>query len=208
MPKLGALNVHPSLLPKYRGASPIQSAVRDGETQTGISIILMDAGMDTGDIVLVERTPITPEETYGELHDRMAKFGAQALSHAIDLARSGYIPHVPQSGDSSVTHPTTRSDLEIDWNWPAVRIVNLVRAFSPSPAARTQLAGTAIKVLRARAGAATIAGVPSGGIVGANENALIVRCADGTVELLEVIAPNRSPQSGAAFWKGRQGAKP
>ncbi len=207
VPKQGALNVHPSLLPKYRGASPLQAALRDGEAQTGVTIILMDSGMDTGDVVLAERTPIAPGETYGELHDRLAKFGAQALSHAIDLARSGHIPHVPQRGDASVTRPIRRADLEIDWNRPAVRIVNAVRAYSPAPAARATLDGVPLKVLRARTGAATIANAPAGSILGSNDDAVIVRCADGTVELLEVISPNRPAQSGAAFLRSRQAAK-
>jgi methionyl-tRNA formyltransferase len=199
MPRLGALNVHPSLLPKYRGATPIQSALRDGETETGVSIMLMDAGMDTGDIVLAERTPIDPDERYGELHDRLARFGAQALSHAIDLARSGHIPHMPQSGSPSVTRPLTKDDLAIDWSWPAARIVNAVRAFAPAPAARASIAGVPVKILRARVGAPTIAPVGQGDIVAAVGDAVTVRAGDGTVDVLEVVPPSRGAQSGAAF---------
>jgi len=199
VPKLGALNVHPSLLPKYRGATPIQTALLNGDEETGVTIMLMDAGMDTGDIVLQERTPIALDERYGELHDRLARFGAQALSHAIDLARSGYIPHMPQSGKPSVTHPISKDDLTIDWKWPASKIVNTVRAFAPAPAARATIADVPVKVLRANMGAQTISPVREGAITGTIASAAIVRCGDGTVDVLELVAPNRGAQSGAAF---------
>lgn len=199
LPKLGAFNVHPSLLPKYRGATPIQTALLEGETQTGVTIMLMDAGMDTGDVVLQERTPIADDERYGELHDRLAIFGAQALSHAIDFARSGHVPHTPQEGKPSVTRPLRKEDLVIDWSWPAKRIVNAVRAFAPAPGARAVLADAPVKLLRARAGAPTIAALRPGEIIDATTDAVMVRCGDGTVDVLELIPPNRGAQSGAAF---------
>ena len=199
MPKLGALNVHPSLLPKYRGATPIQTALRDGENETGVSIMLMDAGMDTGDIVLQERTPIDPDERYGELHDRLARFGAQVLAHAIDLARSGYVPRMPQSGKAVVTRPLSKDDLSVDWSWPTARIVNAIRAFAPVPAARAAIVGVPVKLLRARAGASTIVPVAPGEILASAGNAATIRTGDGTVDVLELVAPSRGPQSGAAF---------
>lgn len=199
VPKLGSFNVHPSLLPKYRGATPIQTALREGDTETGVTIMLMDSGMDTGDVVLQERTPIDEDERYGELHDRLAAFGAQALSHALDLARSGHIPHRPQSGKPSVTRPISKDDLAIDWAWPAQRIVNMIRAFAPSPAARATLGGTPVKLLRAREGTSSIAPLAPGEIAGAAGDAISIRCGDGTVDVLELVAPNRGPQNGAAF---------
>jgi methionyl-tRNA formyltransferase len=205
MPKLGALNVHPSLLPKYRGATPIQTALRNGDLETGVSIMLMDAGMDTGDIVLQERTPIAEEERYGELHDRLAKFGAQVLSHAIDLARSGHIPHLPQSGEPSATRPLTKADLEIDWNSSAQNIVNTVRAFAPLPSARATIAGIQVKVLRARVAMPAILPPAAGEVFAASGDAVRVRCGDGAVDVLEVVAPNRGPQSGAAFLQSLTG---
>lgn len=199
IPRLGSFNVHPSLLPRYRGATPIQTALLEGDQETGVSIMLMDAGMDTGDIVLQERTPIAEDERYGELHDRLAAFGAQALSHALDLARSGHIPHHQQSGKPSITKPLRKEDLVIDWSAPAKRIVNMVRAYAPSPAARAVLAGVPVKLLRARAGTASIAPVPPGEIVGVSGDAVSVRCGDGTVDVLQLVPPNRGAQSGAAF---------
>lgn len=200
VPKLGSFNVHPSLLPKYRGATPIQTALLSGDTETGVTIMLMDAGMDTGDVVLQERTPIDEDERYGELHDRLAAFGAQALSHALDLARSGHIPHQPQpSKPVLVTRPISKDDLAIDWNWPAQRIVNTVRAYAPAPAARATIAGVPVKLLRVRQGTTSIAPLPPGEVAGVAGDAVSVRCADGTVDVLEVVAPNRGPQNGAVF---------
>lgn len=199
IPKLGAFNVHPSLLPKYRGATPIQTALLNGDEETGVSIMLMDSGMDTGEIVLQERTPIAPDERYGELHDRLASFGAQALSHALELAKSSHIPHHPQSGAPSVTRPITKDDLAIDWRWPARRIVNTIRAFAPAPAARAQLGGMAVKLLRAGTGNPSIAPLFPGSILGTSADAVSVRCSDGTVDVFELVPPNRGVQSGAAF---------
>jgi methionyl-tRNA formyltransferase len=204
VPKLGSFNVHPSLLPKYRGATPIQTALLDGERETGVSIMLMDAGMDTGDIVLQERTPIDEDERYGELHDRLAAFGAQALSHALDLARSGHIPHRAQIGTPSVTRPIRKDDLIVDWSWSAQRVVNAVRAYAPAPAARAPLGGVPVKLLRARTGMPSIAPLSAGDVVGVCGDAVTVRCGDGTVDVLEVVPPNRGAQSGAAFAMSRR----
>ena len=119
LPRLGALNVHPSLLPKYRGATPIQTAIARGERETGVSIMLMDAGLDTGEIVLAERTAIAPAETYGELHDRLAQLGADLLGRTIDLAAQGALTARPQTGEPILTRPISKADLAIDWSWPA-----------------------------------------------------------------------------------------
>jgi methionyl-tRNA formyltransferase len=179
LPRLGALNVHPSLLPKYRGATPIQTALSDGETETGVSIMLMDEGLDTGDIVLQRQVAIEPSEAYGELHDRLAEIGAELLARALDLADRGELKGSPQTGEPSLTRPITGDDLRIDWNWPAQRIVNHVRAFSPRPAARASIEGETVKILRAHVGP------------------------DGKLILDELIAPNRGRMSGEAYFRSR-----
>ncbi len=178
-PRLGSLNVHPSLLPKYRGATPIQSAIAAGETETGVSVMLMDAGLDTGDVVLQQRVAIEPGETYGSLHDRLAEAGAALLAQALDLAREGRLAARPQSGEASLTRPLSKADLAIDWSWPARRIVDRVRALSPQPAARATLHGESVKILRAHVDD------------------------DGTVAIDELIAPNRGRMTGAEFLRGR-----
>jgi methionyl-tRNA formyltransferase len=199
VPKLGSLNVHPSLLPQYRGATPIQSALRDGASETGVTIMLMDAGLDTGDIVLQERTPVLPGETYGELHDRLARFGAQALIHAIDAGRGGAFPRTPQDGKATTTRPLRKEDLTIDWNWEAPRIVNFVRSLSPNPAARAVIAKTPVKILRAEVAQWERPLVEPGTIASMIGDGLGVQSGNGVVNVLEVIAPNRGPQTGASF---------
>jgi methionyl-tRNA formyltransferase len=183
LPHLGALNVHPSLLPKYRGATPIQTAIAHGETETGVSIIVMDDGLDTGDVVLQERTAIRSEETYGELHDRLALVGAQLLGLAIDSAADGALRARPQSGEPILTRPISKADLTIDWSWPARRIVDHVRAFSPQPGARATIDGEAVKILRAHV------------------------ADDGTPAIDELIAPNRGKMSGDEYRRMRAGQK-
>ncbi len=179
VPRLGSLNVHPSLLPKYRGATPIQSALRNGDRETGVSIMLMDAGLDTGDVVLAQRVEIEPDETYGELHDRLALAGGELLGRAIALAAEGSIPRVPQSGEPSLTHPFGKDDLEIDLAWPAKRVVDAVRALAPQPGARARIDGETVKVLRAHV-------APDGGLA-----------------IDEVVAPNRPKMTWEAYQRSR-----
>lgn len=181
LPRLGALNVHPSLLPKYRGATPIQSAILDGERSTGVSIMLMDAGLDTGAVVLWRLVGIGPNETYGELHDRLARIGAELLEEALAQAQRGELRAQPQSGDASLTRPIERDDLAIDWSWPPERIARTVRAYSPQPAARADIEGERVKIVRAHVDDA-------GGLV-----------------IDELIAPNRGRMSGEAYLRGRSG---
>ncbi len=178
LPRLGALNVHPSLLPHYRGATPIQTALRNGDVRTGVSIMLMDAGMDTGEIVLQAEAAIDPGETYGELHDRLAALGARLLGDALDLAEAGTLPRAPQEGQPSVTRPIAKDDLEIDWSWTPQQIVDCVRAYSPQPAARARIDGETVKILRAHVNS------------------------DGALVVDELIAPNRGKMRGDAYLRG------
>ena len=178
-PKLGALNVHPSLLPQYRGATPIQAALLNGDAFTGVSIMMMDAGMDTGNLVSQEPVLINLDDDYGTLHDRLAQRGADLLGYAIDLAKRGPLQAVPQAGAASYTRPIRKEDLVIDWSWPPQRIVNTVRAYAPSPAARATLDGESVKVVRAHI--------------------------DGErVVIDELIAPNRGRMSGESYERSRR----
>jgi methionyl-tRNA formyltransferase len=178
LPRLGALNVHPSLLPKYRGATPIQGAILHGERETGVSIMLMDAGLDSGDVVLARRLEIGPSETYGELHDRLAELGAELLGECLALAERENIVAHAQLGDPILTRPIVRDDLQIDWSWDAERIVRTVRAYAPQPAARAEIDGVVVKVVRAHANA-------------------------GEVVIDELIAPNRGRMSGETYRRSR-----
>lgn len=179
LPRLGALNVHPSLLPQYRGATPIQAALRNGDAVTGVSIMLMDAGMDTGPLVAQTRVDVGPGENYGALHDRLAQLGARMLERAFEAAAAGALPRQPQSGSPSVTRPIGKGDLAIDWSWDPARIVDWVRAYAPQPAARATVAGETVKIVRAHLD-------PDGRL-----------CVD------ELIAPSRPPAAGAEYLRRR-----
>lgn len=182
LPRLGALNVHPSLLPKYRGATPIQSAILQGECETGVSIMLMDAGLDTGEVVLQRRVAIEPDESYGELHDRLAAVGAELLAQCIGLAERGELVARAQVGEPTLTRPISREDLRIDLSWAPERVVRAVRAYAPQPAARAEINGEVVKVLRAHVGES------------------------GELVIDELIAPNRGKMTGAAYFRGLQHA--
>jgi methionyl-tRNA formyltransferase len=199
-----AVNVHPSLLPLYRGATPLQSAIREGRGETGVTIIAMDAGMDTGDVLLQERTPLGPDETYGELHDRLAPRGAALAVEALARYADGTLERRPQAAlaralgigaaeiAATATRPLAKADLLVDWTQPPERIADLVRALAPQPLARAQLDGETVKVLAARAarpGESDGATTADGGAV------------QHGVVLLRVIPPNRAAMSGAA-WRG------
>jgi methionyl-tRNA formyltransferase len=178
MPKHGALNVHPSLLPQYRGATPIQATLLNGDAFTGVSIMLMDAGMDTGDLVSQVPVLINLDDDYGTLHDRLAQKGADLLDYAIDLAKRGALEAVPQAGPASYTRPIRKDDLAIDWSWPPRRVVNTVRAYAPSPCARATLDGESVKIVRAHVEA-------------------------DRVVIDELIAPNRGRMSGESYERSR-----
>jgi methionyl-tRNA formyltransferase len=197
-----AFNVHPSLLPLYRGATPLQSAIRDGREETGVTIIAMDAGMDTGDVLLQERTSLGPDETYGELHDRLAERGATLLVDALARHEAGTLPRTPQSATArergideaeiaaSATRPLRKDDLVVDWSRAPRQIVDLVRSLAPVPAARASLEGETVKVLAARvATAAEAEGMLTG------DEGFVHR----GVVLLRVVPPNRVAMSAAAW---------
>jgi len=197
LPPLGALNVHPSLLPLYRGATPLQSQLRDGVVDSGVTIIFMDAGMDTGDIVLVECSQIGPEETYGELHDRFAALGAALLSRACERVEDGFATRAPQAGladaaeiERTVTRPIGKEALVVDWTWPARRIVDHVRSLSPAPGARAHLDGEVemVKLLKVRVAD------------GHDTGDLVVPCGLGEFVAIErLVPPNRKATTGRAY---------
>lgn len=215
LPRLGALNVHPSLLPLYRGATPIQSQIRDGVREGGVSIILMDAGMDTGDIVLRDRTTVGPCETYGELHDRLAEMGAHMLAKACVLAADGKLPRIPQRGlasdaqiEDTLTRPLTKDDLRVDWGASAERIANSVRSLSPQPGARAALGGEVVKVICAvpQGDRGTLDATSPGTVLGTDGDALLVAAGSGIVAIERLVPPNRKAMSGREYFAGLRGS--
>jgi methionyl-tRNA formyltransferase len=149
LPKFGCLNVHTSLLPKYRGASPIQSAILNGETETGVTIMKMDAGLDTGEIISQARTPILPEDDLQTLHDRLAQLGAELLLETIPDYVAGKILPKPQPAEgASYAAKIKKEDGKINWNEPAEKILNRLRAFTPWPGVFTFLPGEPEQIVR------------------------------------------------------------
>lgn len=149
LPRFGCLNVHASLLPKYRGAAPIHRAVLNGEKETGVTIMQMDAGLDTGDIILQERTPIGADDTAGNVHDRLAELGGKLLIDALALVAAGRAKPIKQDdAQSSYARPLTGADEIIDWTSDALAIKNQVRGLHPWPVARTTVGGKLLKIWR------------------------------------------------------------
>ncbi len=212
----GALNVHPSLLPLYRGATPLQTQLRDGVTHGGVTIILMDAGMDTGDIVLQETTDIGPRETYGDLHDRLASLGGEMLFRACTALQSGSLARRPQNGladPREIERTTTRPLRKDDWRigsaaslTTARDFANFVRSLAPAPAARVRFeAFESVKVFAAHplpdAGPAPDARIAFGDAVVAS-GTILVRASDGWLVVDELALPGGKRMDAAAFRNG------
>jgi methionyl-tRNA formyltransferase len=186
-PTRGSINIHASLLPRYRGAAPIQWAVIRGETETGITTFRMDAGMDTGDILLMRATPIGPEETAGDLFRRLAPLGAEVIVDT--LARLASLTPQPQDHAAATLAPRLRkSDGVIDWSRSAAEIVNLVRGCNPWPGATTTASGGGLTLWRARSIPAS-PGDP--GTLVAHDDGLAIACGHGLVLPVDVQPENR-----------------
>lgn len=185
LPRLGCLNVHTSLLPKYRGASPIQSAILNGETETGVTIMKMDVGLDTGDILTQRVTPIRAEDNAATLHDRLAQLGAELLVETIPAYAAGQIQPRPQRHELA-THVAKirKEDGRIDWSQPARAIWNRIRAFTPWPGAFTFLPGATQPVLLKlwQAEVSPQTGAP-GAILAADKAGILIGCGEGSLRL-------------------------
>ncbi|MGE5644357.1 MAG: methionyl-tRNA formyltransferase [Acidobacteriota bacterium] len=201
IPPLGIINVHASLLPKYRGAAPIQWAIAQGETTTGVTTMQIDAGLDTGDILLMRETAIGPEETALELGPRLASMGADLLIETLAGLRDGSItPRKQDSSQASLAPPLKKEDGLIDWTRPAAEIHNRARGFLPWPGCHTKFRGRTLNVWRARVADAA-AGAP--GSVRASHGRLIVAAGAGTaLELIEVQLEGKKRMNAAAFLNG------
>jgi methionyl-tRNA formyltransferase len=203
VPSRGCLNLHASILPKYRGAAPIQWAIANGETETGISLMQMDAGMDTGPVFAVRRTAIAAETTGGELTQALAELAATMVGDEFLAAASGERAATPQDdARASAAPPIGKEHLQIDWSRSRVEIVNQVRAFAPAPGAFTFSRQRRLKILEAAAGA-NEASAAAGLVLGARGNALEVACGDGSVLVSRAGAEGKGPQSGRDLLNGR-----
>jgi methionyl-tRNA formyltransferase len=198
-PKRGCLNIHASLLPRWRGAAPIHRAIMAGDAETGICIMQMEAGLDTGPVLLREAVLIGVEETTGELHDRLSALGARLIVQALDRLDS--LTPVPQPAEG-VTYASKidKAEARIDWTRPAAEVDRLIRGLSPFPGAWCQMGGERVKLLRSR----VVAGSADGGVSDAGRvlSGLTVACGQGAIEILSAQREGKKPVSQADFLRG------
>ena len=202
VPVYGCINVHASLLPKYRGAAPIQHAIMAGEQVTGITTMQMDAGLDTGDMLLWREVPIHADTTYGTLHDALMETGASLLVETLERLAAGTLVRTPQTGTSCYAARITRETVAMDWSKKAQELDAFVRGLNPVPYAQTSLDGAVYKIgAMHRSGGA--ASAPAGTIVAADRKAgLIVATGDEDVEITEIQAPGKKMMEAHAFLNG------
>ena len=193
-PRLGCLNIHASLLPRWRGAAPIHRAVMAGDAETGVCIMRMEAGLDTGPVLLRETTEIGPDDTTGDLHDRLSGMGAEAI--VATLERLGALPDMPQP-TLGVTYADKidKAEARVDWTRPAEEVARHIRGLSPFPGAWCEANGERLKLLRARATQGT-------GAAGTVLKGFTVACGTNAVEITEVQRAGKRPQSAQEALRG------
>ncbi|MFM6986271.1 MAG: methionyl-tRNA formyltransferase [Hydrogenophaga sp.] len=186
-PVRGCLNIHASLLPRWRGAAPIHRAIEAGDAETGVTIMQMDAGLDTGDMLLVERLSIAADDTTGVLHDRLALLGSRMIVEALPRTACGDLRPVPQPAEGvSYAHKIEKAEAAMDWTLPAALLARRVRAFNPFPGAGTVLGGEAVKVWAGRAEPARGQGGRPGQVIAAGPDGIGVMTGDGVLVLTEL----------------------
>ena len=202
IPRLGCINVHGSLLPRYRGAAPMQWCLINGEQKTGVTTMQMDAGLDTGDMLLKAELELTPEMNLEQVHDSLSLLGADLLLKTIDGLTAGEIVPQKQNDDESCYSPMINKALcRIDWTQSAETIHNKVRALDSWPGAFTELDGKVYKIWRTRA-LAEAATLEPGTVTGLTKNGFTVATGQGTLEVLELQAPNKKRMQAAAYLRG------
>jgi methionyl-tRNA formyltransferase len=194
---LGALNLHASLLPRWRGAAPINRAIMAGDAQTGVMVMKMEEGLDTGPIAMAERVPIAPDATAGDLHERLAPVGADLMVRALGALERGGLTFTPQPADGAIYAPKIdKAETRIQWDRPWLDVHNHVRGLSPFPGAWCEITGERIKVLRTTKGQ----GAGSAGVV--LDDKLTVACADGAVRILALQRAGRQAMEADQFLRG------
>ena len=206
IPKLGCINVHGSLLPKYRGAAPIQWAVINGEKVTGVTTMYMDVGMDTGDMILKEKTEIAPDETTGELWDRLAKIGADLLVKTLEQIENKTAPRIPQGEDFSMAPMLDKEMSKIDWeSKTAQEIKNLVRGLNPIMGTYAYLNGKKIKIWKVDVVEAYNENVKNGIVLKSDsKDGLYIKAKDGVIKVLEIQGENAKRMNIQDFLRGNQ----
>jgi methionyl-tRNA formyltransferase len=203
IPRLGCLNIHASLLPRWRGAAPIQRAILEGDAETGVTIMQMDVGLDTGDMLYKLATPITAEDNSQHLHDRLAELGAQAIVEALQAIQAGSIPPEPQDDAlANYAKKLSKAEAAIDWQQSAAQIARQVAAFNPWPVAQTQLEEKVLRIWEAEA-LPDSANASPGHVIAEAKQGIDVVCGEGTLRLKRLQLPGGKPLSAAEFLNGR-----
>jgi methionyl-tRNA formyltransferase len=203
LPKFGCVNIHASLLPAYRGAAPINWAIIRGEQETGITVMLMDEGMDTGAILMQESIPVGPEDTAGALKEKLASLGAKMIITALPLLESGKLMPVAQDGTKATTAPLLKKgDGLIDWHLSAREIHNRVRGLSPWPGAYSSLDNNMVKIIAT--GVLDGTGEP-GSLYERDKNTLVVGTGSGLLRILSIQPEGKRPMTSGEFMRGHRG---
>ncbi len=203
IPKYGCINVHGSLLPKYRGAAPMQWAIIDGEEVTGITTMYMAKGLDSGDMLLKGEVEITPEDTFETVHDKMAVVGANLLVETLQKLEDGTLQREEQNHDAATYAPMlTKETGHIDWSKTAKEIMNLIRGLNPAPAAYTIYENEVLKVFRAEKTDITAETEKCGKIVAVVKKGFVVKCGDGCLLVTEVQARGGKRMKADAYLRG------
>ncbi|HEX3440154.1 MAG TPA: methionyl-tRNA formyltransferase [Pseudolabrys sp.] len=196
-PRLGCFNVHASLLPRWRGAAPINRVVMAGDTESGVTIMQMDEGLDTGAMAMIERTPILPDMTAGELHDALSPLGADLMLRALAAAERGSLSLTPQPADGvTYAEKISKAETRIDWSKPWEQVHNHIRGLSPFPGAWFELDGVRVKALRSTRGEGS--GAPGTAL----DDKLTIACGDGAVRLAQVQRAGKQPMGVEEFLRG------
>lgn len=206
IPTLGCVNVHASVLPRWRGAAPIQRAILAGDRESGVTIMRMEAGLDTGPMYLIRRLTLDPRETGGSLHDKLSLLGAAALVEALPgIAAGSLAPEIQDDSQASYAHKLAKAEAEVDWSQPAVAIDRLIRAFDPWPVAQTQLDGASLRLWGCDL--PDLKPPPSaepGQVIGASKAGIAVATGAGVLRLTRLQPPGKRPMSAAEFLNARR----
>jgi len=209
IPRFGCWNVHASLLPRWRGAAPIQRAIEAGDAETGVCLMQMEKGLDTGPVLLSLRTPIGEGETGGQLHDRLAALGAQVLADGLGLLRIGMRPVAQPQPAAGVTyaHKLDKAEARLDWALPAATLARKVRAFNPWPMAEATLAGERVRIHGAIAVPAAQAAAP-GSVLAAGREGIDVACGEGALRIRVLQREGGKAITAADFLNARPQLRP